>query len=569
MTPWRATWRYRHPSKGEIWIEGHSMPAREPDGSILWHGYIQEVTDRMREDAELFVTQQRLRAVMDALPVGVAVSHDALCQTIDGNPALLALFAAQPGENLSASAPDPDAPGRRTRYFSHGQEVRESELPMQRAAALRAPVPPEELEVVLEDGRRWLAEISGAPILDRHGEVMGGVAVVLDITERKRAQQALMDADRRKTEFLAMLAHELRNPLAPIRNAAEVLTRQEALPEKVRWATDLIGRQAKQLELLVSDLLDVSRITHGGIELHKRPVALQDALREALQGVAHQIKSARHTLKTHLAEAPIIVMSDPLRLSQIFTNLLRNAVDYTPEGGHIWVTLTDEAPDAVVRVRDDGVGIRAENLDGLFDIFSRGSSAQRNALGPDGLGIGLNLAQRLVEQHGGVLTARSDGPGRGSEFVVRLPIYGTGRVMHDTGRGRAVGAPAQVAHRGRRLLIVDDNPDVIESFKVLLETLGHEVMALHEGRGVVAAIQAYRPDLVFLDIGMPDMDGYQVVAAIQAAGLECRPVVVALSGFGQDSDREAARAAGFDRYLLKPVSPEEIDRPASRPGLTA
>ncbi len=558
MTPWRATWRYRHPSKGEIWIEGHSMPAREPDGSILWHGYIQEVTDRMREDAELFVTQQRLRAVMDALPVGVAVSHDALCQTIDGNPALLALFAAQPGENLSASAPNPDAPGRRTRYFSHGQEVRESELPMQRAVAERARVPPRELEVALPDGRRWLAEISGAPILNRHGEVMGGVAVVLDVTERKRAQQALMDADRRKTEFLAMLAHELRNPLAPIRNAAEVLTRQEALPEKVRWATDLIGRQAKQLELLVSDLLDVSRITHGGIELHKRPVALQDALREALQGVAHQINSARHTLKTHLAEAPIIVMSDPLRLSQIFTNLLRNAVDYTPEGGHIWVTLTEEAPDAVVRVRDDGVGIRAENLDGLFDIFSRGSSAQRNALGPDGLGIGLNLAQRLVEQHGGVLTARSEGPGRGSEFVVRLPIYGTAESC-TTPAEAAVGATAQVAHRGRRLLIVDDNPDVIESFKVLLETLGHEVMALHEGRGVVAAIRAYRPDLVFLDIGMPDMDGYQVVAAIQAAGLDGRPVVVALSGFGQDSDRETARAAGFDRYLLKPVSPEEID----------
>ena len=163
-----------------------------------------------------------------------------------------------------------------------------------------------------------------------------------------------------------------------------------------------------------------------------------------------------------------------------------------------------------------------------------------------------------MEQHGGVLTARSDGPGRGSEFVVRLPIYGTAESC-TTPAEAAVGATAQVAHRGRRLLIVDDNPDVIESFKVLLETLGHEVMALHEGRGVVAAIQAFRPDLVFLDIGMPDMDGYQVVAAIQAAGLECRPVVVALSGFGQDSDRETARAAGFDRYLLKPVSPEEID----------
>jgi CheY-like chemotaxis protein/nitrogen-specific signal transduction histidine kinase len=391
---------------------------------------------------------------------------------------------------------------------------------------------------------------------DQQGNVIGGVAVVADITERKRAQEALVEADRRKTEFLAILGHELRNPLAPIRNAVELLHRQESLPEKVRWAMDVIGRQCEKLEHLVNDLLDVSRISRGRIQLCKRPMRLQEVLADAIEGLAPLIRKSGHTLETRLPEAPVVVMGDPLRLAQVFTNLLSNAVKYTPDGGHIGVSLNQQGPTAVIRFCDDGVGIPAEHLPGLFEIFSRGGREHSNIRIPDGLGVGLALARSLVEQHGGILEGHSAGAGKGSEFVVSLPVQpGLGL----RARSAEPRASAGVVPRARRILVVDDNPDVADSFRFLLESMGHQVRALKSGPGALATIREWRPDVVFLDIAMPGMDGYQVAAAIRAEGLDPAPLLVAVTGYGQDSDRRGAMAAGFDRHLLKPPELAQIE----------
>lgn len=509
-----------------------------------------------RTSAELFATQQRLRAIMDALPVGVAFSADPGCHAIEGNPALNALFGARPNDNLSASAPDPDATGRRVRYFAGGRELSDSELPLQRAVAEQAPVPTQELEIHSPDGRRWLAEVSAAPIRDELGQVTGGLAVVNDITERKQAQEALVLADRRKDEFLAVLAHELRNPLAPIRNAAEVLGLQDGLPEKTRAAVGIIARQSEHLERLVNDLLDLARITSGRIQLHTQAMRVQDALQDSLQATAPLMARSGIELETRIAAEPLVVQGDAMRLAQVFTNLLSNAAKYSPAGGRVRVSLERRGSDAVVEVRDQGIGIAAEDFPRLFDIFTRGRHGGRGLPGTDGLGIGLALAQRLVAQHGGVLTADSEGLGRGSRLVVRLPI---GATSEHPSAAAADRPPAAGPRRSRRILVVDDNPEVAGAFKLLLEVLGQEVEAVHGAGQVLDRVRAFQPELVFLDITMPGTDGYQAAQAIRTAFPGPRPRLVALTGCAHPRDGEAAQAAGFDRFLLKPAGLTTIE----------
>ncbi len=278
----------------------------------------------------------------------------------------------------------------------------------------------------------------------------------------------MLDADRRKDEFLAILGHELRNPLTPIRNAVDLLTEQDDLPEQARWAAEVIARQSETLQHLVDDLLDVSRIARGEIPLHRRAVTLQDVLEDALGNVADPVAERRHALDVRLTETPVVVRGDPLRLSQVVTNLLLNAVKYTPAGGHIRLTLTQEGQQAVVRVRDDGIGIRAEDLSNTFEFFTRGVDPQRDALATDGLGVGLAFARRLVELHGGRLEGQSDGPGKGSEFVLTIPLSLGPDDPPDRADAEA-RAEVAAAPAPRRVLVVDDNPDVADSFKILLE----------------------------------------------------------------------------------------------------
>lgn len=507
--------------------------------------------------AELFATRQRLRAIMDALPVGVAFATDTGCQAIEGNPMLTALFGAQPGDNLSASAPDPGATGRKVRYLAGGHELSDAELPLQRAVAEQTQICAQELEIHTPDGRRWLAEVSAAPIRDQQGSVSGALAVVSDVTERKRAQEALIAADRRKDEFLAVLAHELRNPLAPIRNAAEVLVRQHGLPEPASAAAVIVARQSEHLERLVNDLLDLSRITHGRIQLQERPFRLQEAVEDSLQAIGPFAARAGIELQTRIATEPVLVRADPTRLAQVFTNLLSNAVKFSPRGARVWVTLQQRGDAALAEVRDEGIGIPAEELPRLFDLFARGGQERQGPVSSpaasDGLGIGLALARRLVEQHGGELSVHSDGCARGTSVRVRLPI--------DPAAGHlAAPAPAlrPAALRPRRILVVDDNADVARALKLLLETLGQRVETLNDSTQVVDALRTQRAELVFLDIAMPGMDGRQVARAIRAELPGARPWLVALTGRAMGREQGVA-AADFDRYLLKPASLATIE----------
>ncbi len=356
--------------------------------------------------------------------MGVTFSDDTSCERITGNRAALAQFEVQDTDNLSASAPDAGSQGRQVRYFLDGQEVPAADLPLQRAVAENREVAPVELEVHLPSGRRWFVSASAAPLRGRGGAVTGGVAVTVDVTARNQAEEALRRAftqlaetDRRKDEFIAVLSHELRNPLSPIRYALPLIQR-EPLPAHAARAADIIDRQVSHLTRLVDDLLDVSRVTHGKIELRRHPVLLSTVLAAAVEASAPEVAAGRHQLSVEASDGPLWVNADTERLAQVVTNLINNSARYTPHGGHIRLDAVQDGDHAVIRVRDDGGGIAAEHLGTVFEMFQRGHHLTQT----QGLGIGLALSKRLIEMHGGTITAHSAGLGCGAEFVVRLPL---------------------------------------------------------------------------------------------------------------------------------------------------
>jgi PAS domain S-box-containing protein len=375
--------------------------------------------------------------------------------------------------------------------------------------------------------------------------------IVTDLTEQKR-QEELVTVARRKDEFLAVLAHELRNPLAPITNAVELLRRGDA--GEAAWATDVIDRQAQHLRRLVDDLLDISRISRGTISLHLEPVDLAAVVAQAVEASRPAIDARKHQLTTSLPPGPLRVRGDLTRLSQVLGNLLNNAAKFTPEGGQIWLTVEQQNDEAVVRVRDTGIGIPAGMLSYVFDLFTQvdtGSERRR-----DGLGIGLALVRNLTEMHGGSVAVRSDGLGKGSEFIVKLPLLAaappTGR-PHAAGDGAA--APPGPSHR---VLVVDDNRDVAESQAKVLARWGHQVRVAADGRTAVDVARAFQPELILLDIGLPGMNGYEVARELrQLPGLE-HPILVAVTGFGQDDDRHRSLAAGFDHHWVKPGNQDAL-----------
>jgi CheY-like chemotaxis protein/two-component sensor histidine kinase len=356
------------------------------------------------------------------------------------------------------------------------------------------------------------------------------------------------------TEFLAMLAHELRNPLAPIRNAVRVMQAGAAAGANPEWVTEVIDRQVTHLTRLVDDLLDVSRITSGKIELQLEPVEVADLVARAVESSRQLIEDRGHTLEVVLPEQPLWVQGDAVRLSQVFLNLLNNAAKYTPEGGRIEIAAERDRRQVAIRVRDSGVGIASELLPRVFDLFTQGERALDRA--DAGLGVGLTLVERLVRRHGGSVAAASDGPGRGSEFVVRLPLLARAPARPERPAPEAQAQPAG----GRRVLVVDDNRDSAETMAVLLRLWGHEARSAEHGEAALAVAQEFRPQAVLLDIGLPQMDGYEVARRLRALpGLD-GVLLIAMTGYGQDRDRRRARRAGFDHHLVKPVDPEALRR---------
>jgi signal transduction histidine kinase len=373
------------------------------------------------------------------------------------------------------------------------------------------------------------------------------------LAESRRNAAALAEADRRKDEFLATLAHELRNPLAPIRNALQILTvRGEANPE-IQAYRKMIERQVNHLVRLVDDLLDVSRISRGKIELRRDRVRLAEVIQNAVETSGPLIAANKHELTVSVPAGPLEVLGDGIRLTQVLANLLNNAAKYTPAGGHIFLAVEAEGKEAVVRVRDDGVGIPGVMLGKVFDMFTQIQPDGQRSQG--GLGIGLTLAKRLVEMHGGTIVACSKGEGQGAEFIVRLP---RADCPDEPAAGEADQGTAKAAVR-RRVLVVDDNKDAAESLAMLLSMNGHEVCTAYGGAAGLEQAVSFKPNVIVLDLGMPGMDGYEVARRVRQLPGGRAIVLVALTGWGQEEDRHRTQEAGFDFHLVKPVDPATLE----------
>jgi signal transduction histidine kinase/ActR/RegA family two-component response regulator len=413
---------------------------------------------------------------------------------------------------------------------------------------------------------RWVSE-SGRVLRDEQGRSERMVGVTFDITDRKHAEEALRQAEgqlreqaERKDEFLAMLAHELRNPLAPIRNAVQILRLIGTSESKADKAYDIIERQVGQLVRLVDDLLDVSRVSRGKVTLHRETIDLRDVARHALDTSQPLLSARGHAVQLSLPSEPVRVLGDAGRLAQVLSNLLNNAAKYTDAGGRVEVAVTQEE-EAVITVRDNGRGLDAADQARVFDMFYQAERDLDRSEG--GLGLGLALVKRLVELHGGAVRAPSPGRGLGSAFSVRLPLAGV-PVVSQQGTGQT---PVTPAVRALRVLVVDDLPDAAETMAELLQLMGHDVLTAIDGGGAVELALRERPDLVLLDIGLPGLNGFEACRSMREGGLT-GTVIVAVSGYGNPEDRGLSQVAGFDEHLVKPVDPALlralVDRCASR-----
>jgi PAS domain S-box-containing protein len=405
--------------------------------------------------------------------------------------------------------------------------------------------------ITVSDGPHVYTSIR-APLFDRLGTPYNVVAVSTDITERKRLEDALRQADHHKNEFLATLAHELRNPLAPIRYALQVVHLKGPLSAELSWAVGLIERQTQHMARLVDDLLDINRIARNTLELRRGPVELTGIIESVVETNRPFIERSGHELTVVLPEKPIHIDADAVRLAQVFSNLLHNAAKFggkgPEDGGHISLIAEEDGEHIVVSIKDTGIGIHASMLSRVFEMFTQVGRSLEQTKG--GLGIGLSLAKRLIEMHGGTIEARSEGLGKGSEFVVRLPMAA------ESPRFESSSGDYSTPEVGkRRILIADDNPDVAEAFEMMLQAIGHDVETAHDGIEVIEKAERYQPDIIVLDIGMPKLNGYDVARHLRKQPWGRDIVLVAVTGWGDEKDKGRSHAAGFDVHLVKPVDP--------------
>jgi signal transduction histidine kinase len=369
----------------------------------------------------------------------------------------------------------------------------------------------------------------------------------------KEQTEALQEADRRKNEFLAMLSHELRNPLAPMGTALQVLRLKGPQDPELVWTRDVIERQVEQMTRMVDDLLDISRITRGLIQLQKEPVELALVVERAVEMARPFIDARKHQLRVILAPGPVWLEADPARLAQVLTNLLNNSAKYTGEGGQIWLSAERQDDEVVIKVQDNGVGISPQLLPRVFEPFTQEDRSLDRA--DSGLGIGLALVKNLVELHGGSVRAFSAGRGQGSEFVIHLPVMKEAPPPAMEMQPKP-GAPA----RPRKILVVDDHADSARSLSILLGILGHEVRTAQDGPSALAEARSHPPDVVLLDIGLPGMDGFEVARRMRQESSLKNAILLAITGYGQDEDRRRTREAGFDAHLVKPIDPKNLNR---------
>jgi PAS domain S-box-containing protein len=412
--------------------------------------------------------------------------------------------------------------------------------------------------LVRKDGSRFFA--SGTTTALREGTLRGYAKIVRDLTERKRLEdetqkraEQLAEADRRKDEFLAMLSHELRNPLAPIMNALHVLRHDRTANLLLQQARSMIERQVRQMTRLIDDLLDVTRITRGKVQLRREQVDLGVILERAVETARPLIEERHHTLSVTLPEAPVWLDADPARLEQVVGNILTNAAKYTDRGGRIWLSAALDDHHAVVKIKDTGAGIAPELLPDIFDLFKQAERTLDRSEG--GLGVGLTLVKSLVELHSGAVTAHSDGLGHGCEFTVELPV-----IKGPSSNDQASHEAAETTTASLRVLVVDDNMDTADTLTLLLQLDEYEVATANDGIKALKLASTFHPDVILLDLGLPGVDGYEVAKQVrQQPGLE-KVVLVAMTGYGQESDRERTHQAGFDFHLVKPTDPTKVQQ---------
>jgi PAS domain S-box-containing protein len=534
-------WRIRKDGT-RFWANVVITPIRDDDGVLLGFSKItRDLTERRENEDRLRESEEKFRLLLEGVedyavymldPEGRVTSWNAGAQRITGYAAAEILDQSferfYPPEDVAAGRP--------------AEELRKAVLHRRTT---------DRNWRVRKDGSRFFADVVVTALHDERGRLRGFAKVVRDLSDQKRMEN-LEEQGRHLTEFMAMLAHELRNPLAPIRNALGIMSILKDADPKSEWARAVIERQTGHLARLVDDLLDVSRITRGKLRLQTEPMDLNAAIQRALEAARPLIEQRKHRLEVALAPESLLVHGDMTRLAQVAINLLNNAAKYTPEGGEIRVSSAVEAGDVVMSVRDNGVGIPPSLLERVFDLFAQGERTLDRSEG--GLGIGLTLARRLVELHGGTITARSAGPGQGAEFAIRLPHL---QLEHAQTRPPVEAELAPSATK-RHILVVDDNVDAAESMGMMLRMLGHEVEIVHEGEGALSAAAAKMPDVVLLDIGLPGMNGYEVAQHLRARPEGQGVKIYALTGYGQDEDRRRSRAAGFDGHLVKPVLPAEL-----------
>jgi PAS domain S-box-containing protein len=544
ISEWRVIW----PDGSVHWIQGRGKVYYDEAGQPLrLFGINKDNTERERIDEKLRASERRLEIALAAVQMGTW-HQDWGAKDLDCSAACKANFGRSPDATFTYNdlfeSIHPDDLSRVHASVQHAVQNHEELV--------------EEFRVIWPDGSSHWISILGRITYGSDGQPLYSDGVTIDVTERKILEESLrlkteslQEADRRKDEFLATLAHELRNPLAPICNAIQILAKRGDDPVVLAQSREMLKRQVQQIVRLIDDLLEVSRIGRGKITLQKAQVDLTQVVATAVETTHSLIEACRHKLKISLPESPLFIVADAARLAQVLSNLLDNAAKYTDDGGLIDLTAERVNGELVLRVRDNGIGIAPEKLPEVFDMFEQVESGKDRSRG--GLGIGLTLARRLVEMHGGKIEAHSAGLGKGSEFVVRIPWLA--EPLAEPARKLAGNFPAQAAKGSRRILVVDDNMDSAQSMAVLLRLDGHEVQIAHNGLTALEEARAFQPDVMFLDLNMPEMDGYEVARRLRLEPELVSMTLVAMTGYGQEEDRRRTQEAGFRHHFVKPVDP--------------
>jgi len=538
-------WRLRKDGS-RFWANVIITALRDERGKLKGFSKItRDRTEDLRKDSQIRDSEVRFRRLFETAKDGILILDSSDGKITDANPYITELLGYSTDELI----------GKELWQIGLFQDIEASRAAFQLLQD-EGYIRYHDLPLETKSGRKAEVEfISNVYNVDHHAVIQCNIR---DITERRQLEraeaqaEALADLHRRKDEFLAMLSHELRNPLAAITNAVQILDLQKDEHPLQEKAKTIIRRQAANLVVLVNDLLEVSRILGGRIQLHQEDLDARGIVQQAVETARPLIDQNKHELTVSLPTEPTWLYADALRLEEVIVNLLNNAVKYTPEGGHIWLSLQQEGDRIVLRIRDTGVGIVPDSLPHMFELFTQAPRSLDRSQG--GLGVGLAVVRKLVEMHGGTVEAQSAGPGKGSEFIVRLPVLSppTSRSQIPSKKGD------EQSGSGWRVLVVDDNVDSADSIAMLLQVSGHEVRVVYSGQDALDMAGKYQPDIVLLDIGLPVMDGYEVARRLRNHPELKEVKLIAVTGYGQESDRLQSQEAGFDYHLVKPVDAQKL-----------